>query len=293
VPQTAPPEPPPAPVKAAERQDFDVPTSPASLVVVEDALLWTDSLGAIWTMPAAGGEAKQLSDQQHPSFAFHVFVAGGQAFATSRRDLLRIAPDHSVTLAGVTGLVDYPEESVADAAAIYLTVFKHPEIVKAPTRGGKAGKLATLPRSILAVHGDTLYAASYTTGVMIAVPTAGGRAQTVVRGLHRPTALVADERYVYVYSETDKALTRIEIATGTTTPLAGGLINSDDLVLDGPWLYTYSWGKPATLWRIAKDGSQPPKVLASDLASPSDIAFDATSIYVASRDQNRIVKLPK
>jgi len=49
-------------------------------------------------MPATGGEPRQLSDQKHPDFAFHVFAAGDAVLATSRKDVLRVTlPDGPVT----------------------------------------------------------------------------------------------------------------------------------------------------------------------------------------------------
>lgn len=277
------------------RQDFAVGESPMSLIVHGATLYWTDSLGSIWSMPSDGsGTPKQLSDQKSPNFAFRLFAAGDQVLATSRKDLLRVAsPDGPVTLAGLKGLRDNPEEATGGGAFAYLTVFKRNEIVRAPAGGGGAVKrLATLPRGVLGLHGDTLYAASYSTGVLVAIP-ADGAVKTVARGFNRPTAVAADETHVFVYSERDKTLTKVEIATGTLSVLARDLENSDDLMSDGPWLYVFTWGARPALLRIAKDGSRAPEVIAADLKSPYRIAADADSIYVTSRDQNTIVKLAK
>jgi len=283
-----------SPPQAPARQDFAVGESPMSLIVSGGSLYWTDSTGSIWSMPSDGrGTPKQLSDQKTPNFAFRLFTAGDQVLATSRRDLLRVAsPDGPVTLAGVEGLADNPEEATGGGAFAYLTVFKRNEILRAPAGGGKVTRLATLPRGVLGLHGDTLYAASYSTGVLVAIP-ASGPVKTIARGFHRPTSVAADATHVFVYSERDKTLSKVELATGATSVLARDLENSDDLLSDGPWLYVFTWGAKPALLRIAKDGGRGPQVIAADLKSPYRIAADAEAIYVTSRDQNTIVRLAK
>jgi hypothetical protein len=295
-----PPEPPrtPAPGDAAParpaRADLDTGGSPTSVALAGGSLVWTDIAGGIWSMPADGGGApRQLSDQKTPGFAFHLFTAGRQVLATSRGDLLRVGvPDGPVTLAKIRGLVEYPLEAAADASFIYLTMFKRPEIMRVPAAGGAATKLAELPRAVLALRGDTLYAASYATGVLVAIATATGRTRVVARQLAKPTAIAADDTHVYAYCEQDQTLRRIDVATGATFELARGLVNSDDVELDGGYVYTRTWGARPALVRVAKDGSRPRELLA-ELPSPTDIAIDDGGVYVASRDGNRIVRLDK
>ncbi|MEO7092167.1 MAG: hypothetical protein ABI175_02875, partial [Polyangiales bacterium] len=140
------PEVPVEPVRTAPitaRFDLDVPSAPTSLVVLGAKLVWTDSLGGIWSMPSDGSAAAvQLSDAQHPNFAFHVFRAGDHIFATSRGDLLRVEDDGRVRALGVKGLKDLPEESTGDASALYITMFKRTEVLRVPTGGGSTSKLA-------------------------------------------------------------------------------------------------------------------------------------------------------
>ncbi|HSK03151.1 MAG TPA: hypothetical protein VK932_17990, partial [Kofleriaceae bacterium] len=275
------------------RADLPTGEEPTSLVVAGGTLVWTDIAGGVWSMPADGGAPRQLSDQKAPAFAFQLFTAGGEVLATSRRDLLRVGvPDGPVTLARIGGLAEQPLEVEADGAFIYLTLFKRPEIVRVPVAGGAATKLAELPRAVLALSGDTLYAASYSTGVLVAIATATGATRVVARGLGKPTAIAADGTHVFAYSERDEALRRIDVATGAATVLARGLVNSDDVELDGEHVYTRTWGARPALVRVAKDGSRPAEVLA-ELPSPTDIAFDAGGVYVASRDGRRIVRLAR
>lgn len=289
LPLPEPPSPPPA------RQDFAVGESPMSLVVTGGSLFWSDSAGAIWSMPATGGEPRQLSNQREPDFAFSLFLAGDHVFATSRRDLLRVAgPDGPVTRVGITGLSDNPEEYAGGRDFLYLTMFKRSEIMRVPVSGGRAEKIGDLARGILALHGDTLYVMSYSTGVLTALPVTGGRPRTIARGLVRPTAFAVDATHAFVYSEREQSLRRLDLATGTSVVIATDLVNSDEVLLDGPWVYTRSWSKPShTLVRVAKDGSRPAEVIAGDLASPYRIAVDADAIYVTSRDSNEIVCLAK
>jgi hypothetical protein len=154
--------------------------------------------------------------------------------------------------------------------------------------------IGKLRRGVLAEHGDTLYAISYSTGALVAIPKAGGKPRPIARGFVRPTALAADATHAYVYTERDRTLRGVELASGTQARLADGLVNSDDLVADGRWLYTYSWDRPgaARLVRVAKDGSAI-ETLADDLASPSHIAIADEAVYVTSRDQNKIVRIRK
>jgi hypothetical protein len=275
---------------------MDLPTgdSPTSIALAGGALLWTDMAGGVWSMPADGsGAPRQLSDQRTPGFAFHLFTAGREVFATSRGDLLRIAgPDGPVTLAKIRGLVEYPLEAAADAAVIYVTLFKRPEIMRIPVAGGEAQKIGELPRAVLALRGETLYAASYATGALVAIATATGKSRVVARGLAKPTAIAADDTHVYAYCEHDETLRRIDAATGAMTELARGLRNSDDVELDGAYVYTRTWGARPALVRVAKDGSRPLEVLA-EMAAPTDIAIDEGGVYVASRNDRQIVRLDK
>lgn len=304
---TAPPprfEPRPEPEVVAEtpqpspaitaRFDLEVPSAPTSLVVVDDTLVWTDSLGAIWSMPSTGSApAVQLSDAQHPNFAFHVFRAGDQVFATARGDLLRVDPHGSVHALGVKGLKDLPEESAGDPTGLFITMFKRTEVLRVPIGGGAPNKLADVTRGVLGIHGDTLYAASYTGGTLVAIPTAGGAVKTLASNLPRPTSVAADDSAAYVYCERDQAVRRIDLADGGVHVIARDLTNSDDMIADGAHLYTFTWGAQPGLVRLWKDGSHAAQRLTSDLATPNKIAIDAEAIYVSSRDQRRIVKLIK
>lgn len=275
------------------RHDITVEMSPMSVVSTGTAVVWTDQAGAIWTMPAGGREPKQLSDQKRPGFAFSLLLAGSSVLATGRRGMFAVdLTDSQVREVPITGLPDQPEDSAADAEHMYLTIFKRDEIVRVPIAGGKAERIASIPRGVLALHGKTLYVASYSQGTLSAVPVAGGAPKLIASGLPRPTGVAADATHAYVYCEKDRGLRKIDLASGQSTMLATELINSDDVVLDGEWVYTRSWGKSHSVVRIPKAGGAP-QVIASDLRSPYRIAIDPKAIYVTSRDDKRLVRIPK
>jgi hypothetical protein len=293
APRPAPAPPPIAEVSAEQRRDLTVEMSPMGVISTGTTMVWTDQAGAIWAMPVAGSAPKQLSDQKRPDFAFSLLLAGDRVFATARHGLLAVDLEAgTVSPLAVTGLPDQPEEAVADAAYLYVTIFKRNEVMRVPIGGGKAEKLATISRGVLGLHGSTLYVASYSAGTLSAIPTAGGAPRLIAKGLPRPTAVAADATHAYVYCESDRALRKIDLATGDQVMLARDLINSDDLLVDGDWIYTRSWGPRHTLLRIAKSGGAP-QIIADDLRSPYRIASDTTAIYVSSRDDRRIVRIPK
>ena len=62
--------------------------------------------------------------------------------------------------------------------------------------------------------------------------------------------------------------------------------------VDEAWVYTRSWGKTHSLLRVPKAGGAP-QTIVDGLRSPYRIAIDARAIYVTSRDDRRIVRIPK
>jgi hypothetical protein len=297
-PQPGQPKPAPAARPAIAR--LAVGPAPTSIVVHGTTLFWSDSAGSIWSMPSTGGTPRQRSSQRSPDFAFKLVTAGDSVIASTRKDLLLVG--ETVTKLNIRGLVEYPEEIVADEAFVYVTMFKRNEIMRIPVSaacgavvgGCPAVKLGELPRGVLALGKDTLYAVSYSTGALVAIPKAGGKPRTVAKGLVRPTALAADDTHVFVYSEQAKTLSAIDLATGAANVIARDLTNSDELVADGSWLYTRSWdqGNTGSLVRIAKDGSSR-TALATDLAAPYNIAVDGDAVFVTARDGAQIVRFEK
>jgi hypothetical protein len=279
-------------VAASTRQDFPVGSGPTSLVVAGDRLVWTDMAGAIWTMPAEGGTPKELSNQHSHKFAFHPVLAGTRVFATTKRDLYAVTlPDGPVTALGAK-LPEDPEQAIADDQAVYVTLFKREEILRIPLDGQPATRLAFFPRGVLAVHGDTLFLASYSTGELASIPRGGGKLAKIAGGFHRPTAIAADDTYAFVYSEVDKSIQRVTLATHEITTLATGLVNADELALDDDAVYTASWDHPARVLRIAKSGGRA-RTLAGDLATPRSLTLAGPYLWLTDRDRNLIARLPK
>jgi hypothetical protein len=280
-------EPDAAPPQKRAREEFAVGEGPVSIAVRGGALYWTDGMGAIWTMPSTGGTPKQLPI---PDFAFKIVNAGDALVASSRKDFLRVGD--TVEKMNLR-LPELPEEVVADGEHVYFTMFKRTQITRVPVGGGATQKIGDLARGVLALHGETLYAASYATGVLVAMPKAGGKAKTIATGLQRPTALGVDDSHAFVYSETDHTVVAIDLATGGTNIIARDLTNSDELVSDGEWLYTRSWdqGNRGSLVRIAKSGTS--KVIGGDLAAPYGIAVDSDAVYVTAREGAQIVRFEK
>jgi hypothetical protein len=286
------PERPVIPATVTARIDLDVPSAPTSLVVLDRMLVWTDSLGSVWSMPSDGSApAAQLSDAQRPNFAFHLVRAGDRVFATSRKDLLSVGRD--AVRAMNLRLQELPEESAGDASALYFTMFKRTEVMRVPISGGAPTKLADVSRGVLGLHGTTLYAASYSGGTLVAIPTAGGPAVQLASNLPRPTAVAADDTAVFVYCERDKTIRRIDLADHRVSVIARDLENSDDLISDGLYLWTFTWGAQPGLVRVMKDGSRAAQRLTTDIKTPNKVAVDAQAVYVSSREHDRITKLVK
>jgi len=116
--------------------------------------------------------------------------------------------------------------------------------------------------------------------------------QLIARELPRPTGMAADPTHVFVYCEKDRVLRKIDVATGAQVELARELINSDEVLVDGDWVYTRSWGVRGELLRVPKAGGVR-QTIADDLKSPYRISSDARAIWVTSRDDRRIVRIPR
>jgi hypothetical protein len=262
------------------------------LVLHRGTLVWADLAGAMWTMPADGsGAPEQVSEQHRDGFAAHPFVAGDRVIAKAGRGLLAIVvPGGAVTHLGITGVPDLPEDVVGDASTIFFTVFNHDQIMRVPVTGGAAQHVFDAKDALLALHGPTLYVASYITGDLFAVPTDGGVPRTIASKLKHPTALAVDDTAAYVYTEGDQRLTRVELVTGATRVLGDHLENSDEVDLAADALYTVSW--PNKLVRLARAPGAAPATLTDKLFQPRGVVHDEHFIYVTSDQPPRIVRVP-
>lgn len=293
------PIPPPAPVTPVPPvvtmppNQFAVPTLPMGLALDRDTLVWGDLAGALWTMPRDGSTApKQVSEQHRDGFATHPFLAGDQLIAKAGRDLIALAvPDGPVTHVHVGGLPDLVEGAVGDATTVFVTVFKHDQVLKVPITGGAAKHVLDVKGAVLALHHGTLYAASYVTGELFAIPVAGGAPKTITAKLDHPTALVVDDTAAYAYTETDERVSRIDLATGATTVLGEHLENSDELALAGDSLFTVSW--PDKLVQLSTSPGHATRTLESNIFHPRGVVLDDHWVYVTCDSPPRIVRVPR
>jgi len=280
------------PVPSSSWPDYRVPTLPMDLALHRGTLVWADLTGAIWRMPADGSAApEQVSEQHRDGLALHPFVAGDRVLAKSGKGLIAIeVPGGGVTPVRITGLPDYPENIVGDASTIFFGVFNHDQVMRVPIAGGAAQHVFDAKGAVLALHGSTLYIASYDTGDLLALPTAGGAPRTIARRLNHPTALAVDDTAAYVYTEGDQRMTRFDLATGAPKVLGDHLDNSDEVELAADALYTVSW--PNKLVRLAKVPGVAPATLTDKLFQPRGVVRDDQFIYVTSDRPPRIVRVP-
>src|SRR5262245_7186534 len=107
-------------------QVFGVGESPMSIAVVGDPLFWTDSAGALWSMPKHGGRILQLSEQHMPGEPFFQNIAehAGKLVAAKEGDLARVTPPQGPPDLMKLGLgTDQLLELVSDGTAVYATSY--------------------------------------------------------------------------------------------------------------------------------------------------------------------------
>jgi len=272
--------------------DHEVPTLPMDLVLHRGTLVWADLAGAIWTMPADGSRPpKQVSEQHRDGFAAQPFVAGDRVMARCGKGLLAIeVSSGAVTHVPITGVPDVLEDVVGDGSTIFFTILNHDQVMRVPITGGAAQHVLEAKNAVLALRGPTLYVASYGTGDLLEVPTAGGAPRAIARKLNHATALAVDAAAAYVYTEGSQRLNRIELATGATTVLGEHLDNSDEVELAADAIYTVSW--PNQLVRLPKVAGAGRATLTDKLFQPRGVVHDERFVYVTSDQPPRIVRIP-
>lgn len=285
----------PAPATPRPIEVLEVDSSPTNIAIANGTLVWTDTAGALWTMPARGGaRPKQLSNQHMPGQPMYgnLVAVGSVVVATKQNALAKVTlPDGPIEVIA-TPSEDWLIELETDGTAVYSNFMDSAEVFKLTLDGTKT-KLTDFKRASLAVHGDTVYAVGYGSGTIIAMKD--GKRRTIASGLRHPTGFAVDDQAAYVWTEGDRALRRIDLKTGKTTFLEKqGLENTDELVLDGDWVYLYTWFGPgkSKFLRVAKDGSGT-QVLADGLGAPNSIAVDADAVYVSLQDADRILRFDK
>ena len=279
----------------AKPRSLQLDTDPMRIRIAGDRMFWLDTAGELWTTSAGlGGKPSHLTDQHDAGgFLLDVVSAHGAWIGAGDHGLVDVDVATGKTTQMGVKLPDDPIELVTDGDAVFVALFKQPQVIRVAADGASS-TLFELARPTIAIAGSTVFAASYTTGELVSHPTSGGKTTTIAKKLPHPTALAADATYAYVACETDNTLRRFELATGKELVLAKDLSNSDHVIVDGNWVYYDIWagGHHDKLVRVSTDGKTS-ETLADDLAAPTAISVDANAIYVASRDDHRIVRIAK
>jgi outer membrane protein assembly factor BamB len=277
-------------------QKFNVPADipltdfVAGIVAVDGQLVWTDNFGSIWTMPATGGQARELANQ-HDGHDFPQYMAlavhRGTVYASRRGEIATVA----LPAGPVKKAWDDPEDDAyhlaSDGTSLYGALFDGKVVVRFADDGAQT-KLAAIHEAVLAEAGSAIYAADFGTGAVVELAPAH---RTIARGIPHPTGLAVDDRAAYVWSQLDGTLRRIELATGKVTWRIA-LSEGDPIIADGDWIYGHSTDQGTlAVVRIAKDGSE------LDVLAPVDsagrLAVDADAIYAGAMADAGILRIDK
>lgn len=296
------------------------------LQLVNGSLVWRAS-GTTWMMRGDGTGCIAIvndglqRDRENSSDIKTAFVmVRGRLHALTRNEIVRYgaAASGPHDRIAISTLPDDPVVVVSDGTFLYTQLFASDAIMRVPLAGGDADVLAELPRGagklgvVLAIHDGLVYAASYATGDLVAIPTTGGALRSIARALPGPRALAVDASGVYVLyqrakqngSELEGQLRRIDPRTGASQVLATNLFNGGHVTLDGPFAYVPSrstaYGEDVAhngkLYKVAKDGSSAPQLLLEDMQDLGPILVDDHAIFVQVVDRHsrtRFIRLDK
>ena len=309
---TTEPQPPkttPAPVAMAVDAAKSIDAAPASvallaipgsdviadMLVVDGRLVWTDSAGSIWTMSTSGRDARELANQHDgPGFPMYHPLAlhRGKVYAGRTGKIATVAlPEGPVTPLEWDLGDDGAYELVSDGTALYGAMFSGKSLAKFDD-DGKRTNLATVREGVIVAAGSAVYSANFDSGVVAQLAPV---ARKLASGIPHPTGFAADEHAVYVWSQLDNGLRKIELPSGAAHLLwKPDFLASDALLPDGDWLYADAQTEQGTssLVRIAKDGSQL-QVLVGELSHSGPIASDADAVYAAGAVGGGFVRVEK
>ena len=296
------------------------------LQLVNDSLVWRAS-GTTWMMRGDGtgciaivNDGLQRGREASSDIKTAFVMVGGRLHALTRHEIIRYgaAASGPHERIAISTLPDDPVVVVTDGTFLYTQAFASDTILRVPVAGGDVQVFAELPRGagslgvMLAVHDGLVYAASYATGDLVAIPTAGGAQRSITRALPGPRALAVDASGVYVLcqrakrggSELEGQLRRIDPKTGASSVLATNLFNGGHLTLDGPFAYvpsrSTSYGEDVApdgkLYKVAKDGSSAPQLVLDGMQDLGPILVDDHAIFVQAVDRyarTRFIRLDK
>lgn len=296
------------------------------LQLVNGSLVWRAS-GTTWMMRGDGtGCISIVNDglargrENSPDIKAALVMVGGRLHALTRHEIVRYgaAASGPHERIAISTLPDDPVVVVTDGAFLYTQLFASDAIMRVPVAGGDVHVVAELPKGagtlgvVLAVHDGVIYAAGYTTGDLVAIPTTGGVPRSIARALPGPRALAVDASGVYLLcqrakragSELEGQLRRIDPKTGASQVLATNLFNGGHVTLDGAFAYVPSrstaYGEDVEhngkLYKVAKDGSRAPQLLINGMRDLGPIRIDDQAIFVQVVDRHsrtRFLRLDK
>lgn len=303
-PLTTKPPGPPTPVELPKPvhgvTTLEVGDEPTDMVMVGDSLVWCDGGNELWMMPSHGGAYVALSRQQDPG---HPMINRVVAFG----DKLVAATDSGPGDLAMIDLVRFKKRPfginaenesfyalATDGEALYASLFTALTVEKITIDGTRTKILTGQIDPV--VRGKTLYGSDYRSGRILSVPTAGGATRVITR-IAQVTGFDVDDKFIYAWSEADKHLKKIAIASGKTTDIwKTGLQTTDYLAADGEWIYCETWIDETTwkVMRIAKDGHEM-QVLAEGLANAGPILITPDAVFVAAKkgDDDVILRFDK
>jgi hypothetical protein len=296
------------------------------LQLVNGSLVWRAS-GTTWMMRGDGtgcieivNDGLERSRDSSSDIKTAFVMVGGRLHALTRHAIVRYGaaakgPHERIA---ISTLPDDPVVVVTDGTFLYTQLFASDAITRVPVAGGDASVLAELPKGagslgvVLAVHDGQVFAASYATGDLVAIPTGGGPPRSIARALPGPRALAVDASGVYVLcqrakrdgSELEGQLRRIDPKTGSSRVLATTLFNGGHVTLDGAFVYVPSrstvYGDDVEhngkLYKVWKDGSHAPQLLIDGMQDLGPILVDDHAIFVQVVDRyarTRFLRLDK
>ncbi len=192
----------------------------------------------------------------------------------------------------------YVDGMDTDGAALYWLEGPVSSVFRAPANPGEPSQFIASGQGLavdLKVRGGYAYwLDSYDT--LYRAPISGGPAEILDDQLSFATNLVVDDQYVYLIEADSRRITKLPLAGGTKTSIAG----------TNPYFGWYAmtqdtnniyWADAAGLYRVAKNGQDQSEytvpVLQDQFATPASIAVDDQYLYWTENMTGAIKREPK
>ena len=276
----------PGPATVAEGQSF-----PFMVALDERNVYWNTGDAHLRRAAKAGGPPQDLSAE----FTITIVPIGDFVVYTTQRAIKRVARDGSRAPETLVTLPEDPLDLVTDGSHLYFTMFDGSMVGRIPLAGGPAEKLLAGERHpTIAVDATDLYVSRSRGGTIRRLPKAGGTPTTLIKGLRRPLGLALHGDDLFWASEKDGTIVRMPKQGGTPIELASGQVNQESMAFSATHVYWATWGGTAgshALMAVPLTGGTPIAV-ALNLDSPSGLASDGVSVYIANKGKGRIEKFP-